>query len=264
MKAYGRSRSIEERSEMKKRHSVYRTIDIVLLILLPLISGCTAPLCGTKSSWRIEEHVYKQTPQGDLSMFIHLPQGWKPTDSRSGTASGDQPTACVGVGVIRQAPVECTPGWRQTAREEPPPRPHPACRFCPSQNPNTLLFTESSLLHGSSRISRAFYRGILTSSMALIPWDRPARFDPQDLSLAQQQRSTAGCDSRSPAFGFLEARLTNTGLGGESGTFGGPRGLATLHIKVLGMSEVDAALGFGGWLRANCDATGRRQPVNGR
>lgn len=67
---------------MKKQHSVYHTIDIVLLILLPLISGCTAPLCGTKSSWRIEEHVYKQTPQGGLSMFIHLPQGWKPTDKR--------------------------------------------------------------------------------------------------------------------------------------------------------------------------------------
>ncbi|MBN2183613.1 MAG: alpha/beta hydrolase, partial [Sedimentisphaerales bacterium] len=67
---------------MNKQHTVYYTINIVLLILLLLISGCTAPLCGTKSSWPVEEHVYKQTPQGDLSMFIHLPQGWKPTDKR--------------------------------------------------------------------------------------------------------------------------------------------------------------------------------------
>jgi ankyrin repeat protein/acetyl esterase/lipase len=67
---------------MNKQHAVNHTISIVSLVLLFLISGCIAPFGGTKSSWRVEEHVYKQTPQGDLSLFMHLPQGWKPTDKR--------------------------------------------------------------------------------------------------------------------------------------------------------------------------------------
>jgi len=74
--------SIEEGSRMNKQHAAPRTIDIVSLILLLLISGCTAPGWGTKSIHRVEEHIYKQTPQGDLSLFIHLPRGWKPTDKR--------------------------------------------------------------------------------------------------------------------------------------------------------------------------------------
>ena len=72
--------SIEKESETKKQHTTHHTVDIVSLILLFLISGCTAPRWGTKSIQRVEEHIYKQTPQGDLLMFIHLPQGWKPTD----------------------------------------------------------------------------------------------------------------------------------------------------------------------------------------
>ena len=67
---------------MNKQNSVHHAINIVLLILLLLISGCIAPLGGTKSIQLVEEHIYKQTPQGDLTMFIHLPQGWKPTDKR--------------------------------------------------------------------------------------------------------------------------------------------------------------------------------------
>lgn len=67
---------------MNKQHAARHTVDIVSLILLLLISGCTVPRCGTRSIRRVEEHIYKQTPQGYLSMFVHLPQGWKPTDKR--------------------------------------------------------------------------------------------------------------------------------------------------------------------------------------
>ncbi len=67
---------------MNNQHTARHTFNVVLLILLLLISGCTATRWGTKSIQCIEEHVYKQTPNGDLSIFIHLPQGWKPTDKR--------------------------------------------------------------------------------------------------------------------------------------------------------------------------------------
>ena len=51
----------------------------VLLSLAPLFAGLPAK---APTQPRVEEFVYKKTPQGDLKIYVHFPQGWAAKDKR--------------------------------------------------------------------------------------------------------------------------------------------------------------------------------------
>lgn len=77
--------------DMSRKHRTHRIPESVLLALL--ISSCGHKLFGStgvakpglspvQSTQRVEKHIYKQTPQGELAIHVHFPKDCTANDKR--------------------------------------------------------------------------------------------------------------------------------------------------------------------------------------
>lgn len=55
---------------------------LCLRMLLPESSALWAQAAGAATEAKVEEFVYKKTPQGDLMIYVHFPPGWTAQDKR--------------------------------------------------------------------------------------------------------------------------------------------------------------------------------------
>jgi acetyl esterase/lipase len=68
-----------------KRSRAVTILSITILCLWALLSGpaaLQAQTAGTAAEAKVEESVYKKTPQGDLKIYVHFPPGWTTQDKR--------------------------------------------------------------------------------------------------------------------------------------------------------------------------------------
>src|SRR5205823_285667 len=89
---HGRARAVEPGSrrpthpETPAMRPTLLTAALLALIAAPVTAQPSARRPGaphlTTAEVRTAEHVYKQTPQGDLTLHFYLPPDWKPSDKR--------------------------------------------------------------------------------------------------------------------------------------------------------------------------------------
>jgi len=68
-----------------KRSRTVTILSVTALYFLALPSGpsvLSAQNAGAPAEAKVEESVYKKTPQGDLKIYIHFPAGWTAQDKR--------------------------------------------------------------------------------------------------------------------------------------------------------------------------------------
>ncbi len=62
--------------------TILRVAALCLGALLPGPSALWAQAAGAPAGAKVEELLYKNTPQGDLTMYVHFPPGWTVQDRR--------------------------------------------------------------------------------------------------------------------------------------------------------------------------------------
>jgi acetyl esterase len=69
---------------MKRSRTVTISSMMVLCFsaLLPGSSALWAQAAGVAAGAKVEESIYKKTPQGDLKIYVHFPPGWAARDQR--------------------------------------------------------------------------------------------------------------------------------------------------------------------------------------